>query len=79
MLSLVVQNAGRNTAPHLKELLGPLCLAMQDMYPEARAHAVQLFQVRHEFQSHTESNVHGFWLSIEIACASSVIYVLVLG
>lgn len=41
----VVQKAGRNTAPHLKELLGPLCLAMQDPYREARDTAVGLFEV----------------------------------
>jgi hypothetical protein len=46
VLALIVQKAGRNTAPHLKELLGPLCLAMQDIYPEARELAIGLFNVR---------------------------------
>lgn len=45
VLALVVQKAGKNAAPHLKELLGPLLLAMQDMYPEAGDQAVGLFEV----------------------------------
>ena len=45
VLASTVQKAGRNTAPHLKELLGPLWLAMQDPYREARDTAVRLFEV----------------------------------
>jgi E3 ubiquitin-protein ligase listerin len=45
VLGQVVQRAGRKTAPHLKELLGPWWFAMHDLYKEARLHVSTVFQV----------------------------------
>lgn len=45
LLSVLVTQAGRNVAPHLKDLMGPWYLAMCDPYSEAASAAQRAFEV----------------------------------